>query len=138
MSDPVYPANMLHPPVPPPVRSRVTQKWQKGGHNGVDFAVPIGTLVTAAAEGVVVQLDAVKGTGPSGLYVILEHPGRVRTGYAHLSDVRVKIGQTVRRGETIALSGNTGKSTGPHLHWVVRVWFDGSWRTVDPLLRVAL
>lgn len=91
-------------------------------HNGMDFGVPIGTPVKAVMEGVV------KGTDNTDLYpncnswggwVLVEHPNGLSTLYAHLSSALVSPGQSVARGETIALSGSTGVSTGPHLHLTV-------------------
>lgn len=95
-------------------------------HNGVDLAVPIGTPVLSAREGVVTRVTEDER---SGRYVVIDHPGGVRTAYCHLSEVDVVEGQSVTRGQVFARSGNSGRSTGPHLHFVVRV--DG--RAIDPL-----
>jgi murein DD-endopeptidase MepM/ murein hydrolase activator NlpD len=86
-------------------------------HEGVDEAVPIGTNVAAAGAGTVTY------AGPSagyGLRVDIDHGGGLVTRYAHLSRADVRVGGQVRAGDRIGLSGNTGDSTGPHLHFEVR------------------
>lgn len=100
---------------------------QRGGrmHAGVDIACAIGTPVRCAKAGVVTFAGSASGYG---LAVYVDHGGEV-TRYAHLSKVEVRRGQQVDGGERIALSGNTGNSTGPHLHLEVRV----GGRAVDPL-----
>jgi hypothetical protein len=92
-----------------------------GVHTGVDIAVPVGTKVNAAMDGVV--SGSYWGSGPlsRGLQIWIDHAGGKRTLYAHLSKSFVKKGQAVSRGETIALSGNTGLSTGPHLHFQLEI-----------------
>jgi murein DD-endopeptidase MepM/ murein hydrolase activator NlpD len=86
-------------------------------HEGVDYMVPSGTSVRASAGGVVVYAD----THPQyGNMVEIDHGNQVITRYAHCSKLLVKVGQMVRRGKEIALSGSTGRSTGPHLHFEVR------------------
>ncbi|ANS76064.1 hypothetical protein AWM70_16970 [Paenibacillus yonginensis] len=87
-------------------------------HAGVDFAVPIGTDVHAAEGGVVVLAEWYSGYGNA---VIVDHGNNTWTIYGHLSKFKVEKGDTVKRGEVIAESGNTGQSTGPHLHFEVRV-----------------
>ena len=91
--------------------------WASGHHTGVDYAVPTGTLVVAASQGIVAEVSE---GGPYGLQVVLKHPGGLYSQYAHLSSVSVSPGQDVDPGESIALSGNTGNSTGPHLHFEIR------------------
>jgi murein DD-endopeptidase MepM/ murein hydrolase activator NlpD len=86
-------------------------------HNGIDLAVPEGTPVRAAMAGVV---SFAGWEGGFGLLVVLDHQNGYETYYAHLSRILVRVGQRVSAGETIALSGNTGLSTGPHLHFEVR------------------
>ncbi|WP_192401661.1 peptidoglycan DD-metalloendopeptidase family protein [Thermoanaerobacterium thermosaccharolyticum] len=86
-------------------------------HTGVDFGVPLGTEIKAAADGVVVQAGTNGGYGNS---VSIEHGGGMETLYGHLSKVLVSVGQKVKQGDIIGLSGSTGKSTGPHLHFEVR------------------
>ena len=87
-------------------------------HKGVDFAVPIGTAVMASCGGTVTR--AGWGSG-YGYCVYIQHPDGRSTRYGHLSKVLVKAGQTVSQGQKIALSGNTGVSTGPHLHFEILV-----------------
>lgn len=87
-------------------------------HNGIDFDIAQDTPVKATADGVV---DAVaKAQDGFGLMVSLRHAFNFKTVYAHLSKAHVAEGQIVRKGEVIAISGNTGLSTGPHLHYEVR------------------
>lgn len=87
-------------------------------HDGLDLQAPTGTAVYAAQSGVVAYSgQKIKGYGN---LVVLKHSGGLSTIYAHNSKLLVKKGQKVKRGEKIALSGNTGKSTGPHLHFEVR------------------
>lgn len=95
-------------------------------HAGIDIAVPEGTRVCAAAPGRVVTAG---WEGGFGYLVVLDHGDGYTTYYGHLSRVLVQVGQFVEIGEVIALSGNTGLSTGPHLHFEVRR--DGV--AVDPL-----
>lgn len=87
-------------------------------HKGVDWATPVGTSVVASSGGTVVR--AGWGSG-YGYCVYIEHPDGKVTRYGHLSKVLVKTGQEVRQGEKIALSGNTGVSSGPHLHFEILV-----------------
>ena len=87
-------------------------------HNGVDIAVPIGTPVKAAADGCVIFA----GWSPGyGRLVILDHGAGIHTYYGHNSSFAVKKGDAVAAGDRIALSGNSGVSTGPHLHFEIRV-----------------
>nr|WP_238485362.1 murein DD-endopeptidase MepM [Rahnella ecdela] len=83
-------------------------------HRGVDFAVPVGTPVLAVGDGEVV---VAKNGGAAGNYVAIRHGRQYMTRYMHLRKILVKPGQKVKRGDRIALSGNTGRSTGPHLHF---------------------
>jgi murein DD-endopeptidase MepM/ murein hydrolase activator NlpD len=99
-------------------------------HHGVDVALPVGTPLTAPADGVVVK----KGNGPSGgVTLILKHEDNRHTVYYHLQKPsHLAKGATVKRGELLGFSGNTGASTGPHLHMELRRsarWGD----TVDPM-----
>ena len=95
-------------------------------HQGVDWAVPKGTTVVASSGGTVTK--AGWGSG-YGYVVYIKHPDGRETRYGHLSKVLVSAGQTVKQGQKIALSGNTGRSTGPHLHFEIRI--NGS--AVNPL-----
>jgi murein DD-endopeptidase MepM/ murein hydrolase activator NlpD len=90
---------------------------QQAMHEGIDFITDVGTPVVAAAGGVV----QFAGFHPQyGLMVDIDHGNELVTRYAHLSRVAVKEGDIVQRGRRIADSGNTGRSTGPHLHFEVR------------------
>ncbi|MFF7372036.1 M23 family metallopeptidase [Streptomyces tricolor] len=91
-------------------------------HSGQDFAVPTGTEVVAAHGGTVVKAGPNGGgDGPAyGNAVVIKHGSGTYSQYAHLSRVDVKIGQVVKTGQHIALSGSTGNSTGPHLHFEIR------------------
>lgn len=92
-------------------------------HNGVDVALPIGTPVHAPGDGVVSMV----ATHPSGgLSLAIIHQGLARTGYAHLCTVCVSEGDNVRAGQVVAYSGNSGRSTGPHLHLTLQYPL-GSW-----------
>jgi len=86
-------------------------------HQGIDWAVPRGTAVYASSGGVVTK--AGWGSG-YGYVVYIRHPDGWETRYAHLNKVLVSAGQSVKQGQKIALSGNTGRSTGPHLHFEIR------------------
>ena len=99
-------------------------------HAGKDFAAPEGTPVVAALGGRVVSSGM---AGGYGLTVEVEHDNpRRRTLYAHLSELFVKPGDRVRQGEVIGRVGSTGMSTGPHLHFELRLPQDGGWVAVDP------
>lgn len=90
------------------------------GNNGVDLASRIGAPVTAAASGRVIVAREGGWNGGYGNYVVIEHPNKTQTLYAHLQDVTVGVGQVISQGEELGHLGNTGKSTGPHLHFEVR------------------
>lgn len=87
-------------------------------HAGVDIAAPSGTPVQATASGTVTQLGGINGYGK---LVIVDHGNGYETYYAHLSQIDVIEGQQIRRGETIGEVGSTGRATGPHLHYEVRL-----------------
>ena len=119
-----------------PVRGRFTSGFgmrndpftgRRRFHNGIDLAGPIGTPIGAAMPGTVVHTEA--QTGNYGKFVIVRHDGGFQTLYAHLDSFAVRKGQYVSQGQTIGSMGNTGRSTGPHLHFsIIR---NGSF--VDPL-----
>jgi murein DD-endopeptidase MepM/ murein hydrolase activator NlpD len=88
-------------------------------HTGVDISASMGTPVHAAADGIVYTAEY-DGSG-YGKMVVVDHGNGVRTRYAHLSAFEVVAGQEVRRGQVLALSGNTGRTTSPHLHFEVRM-----------------
>jgi murein DD-endopeptidase MepM/ murein hydrolase activator NlpD len=87
-------------------------------HKGQDIAAPTGTPINATADGVVVVAGWVKGYG-NGIYI--DHGNGITTRYGHLSRIDVVVGQTVKQGGHLGLVGSTGRSTGPHLHYEVRV-----------------
>ena len=88
------------------------------GHKGVDLAGPTGTPIRAAADGIVSRADWFSSYG---LYISLEHGGSMQTRYGHMSRLNVAAGQRVRKGDVIGYVGSTGRSTGPHLHYEVRI-----------------
>ncbi|WP_406458596.1 M23 family metallopeptidase [Streptomyces sp. NBC_01622] len=95
--------------------------WQST-HSGQDFAVASGTNVVAAHGGTVVKAGG-NGAGDGAAYgnaIVIKHGSGTYSQYAHLSRIDVKVGQVVSTGQHIALSGNTGNSTGPHLHFEIR------------------
>jgi murein DD-endopeptidase MepM/ murein hydrolase activator NlpD len=96
--------------------------WQTGKHSGQDFAVPIGTNVKAVHGGTVVKTGGNgAGDGPAyGNAIVIKHSNGTYSQYAHLSKIDVRVGQTVKTGQHIAKSGNTGNSSGPHLHFEIR------------------
>ncbi len=98
-------------------------------HEGIDVAAPYGAPVVAPAAGVVSRITRQTGYG---LVLEIEHGNGIETKYAHLSRVVVRAGQRVTRGQPIAAVGNSGLSTGPHLHYEVHV----NGRVVDPLTYV--
>jgi murein DD-endopeptidase MepM/ murein hydrolase activator NlpD len=98
-------------------------------HEGIDLAAPYGTPVVAPAAGRVMRISHQTGYG---LVLEIEHGNGIETKYAHLSRVVVQEGQRVIRGEPIAAVGNSGLSTGPHLHYEVHV----NGKVVDPLTYV--
>jgi murein DD-endopeptidase MepM/ murein hydrolase activator NlpD len=142
--DPVTKAS--HLPVAPPIRARLAsivevpagltmpQHWpldesgyitrgqvkasgRNEAHPGIDIAVAIGNLVRASGGGTVREA----GQDPEyGLFVLLDHPEDYQTMYGHLSRILVTVGATVAAGEVVGLSGNSGRSTAPHLHFEIR------------------
>ena len=95
-------------------------------HNGTDFATPTGTKVLSTGDGIVTRVGNHRF---AGRYIDIQHGGQYKTRYLHLHRVLVKKGQMIKRGQTIALSGNTGRSTGPHLHFELHI----NGRPVDPM-----
>lgn len=140
------PAEALNPPVPPSLASELSPEmagpmpmsppapaplaWPLRGvlyarfgmkgrepHDGIDLAAPVGTPVKTAAAGSVLFAGMQRGYGN---LVIVEHPMGLVTVYAHNRDLRVKTGQRVREGQVIATVGESGRTSGPHLHFEVR------------------
>jgi murein DD-endopeptidase MepM/ murein hydrolase activator NlpD len=95
-------------------------------HAGIDIAVPVGTAVHAADTGTVRIAGWVGGYGN---YICIQHSSSMSTCYGHNSSLRVSVGQSVTQGQVIAASGNTGHSTGPHVHFEVRI----NGNPVDPM-----
>ncbi len=85
-------------------------------HNGIDFNCPEGTPVLATADGKVLEAGPVE---KYGIVIRLQSGPSIKTFYAHLADVSVKVGQVVHQGEVIGHSGNTGLTAGPHLHYEI-------------------
>jgi murein DD-endopeptidase MepM/ murein hydrolase activator NlpD len=104
---------------------RILSQTIQTRHTGWDQSAPVGTPIAASAAGVVAfagRLDI------RGSYILIDHGWGVYTGYAHLSQVNVERGQSVQQGQIIGATGNSGRSSGPHLHWEVLVggeWVDG-------------
>ena len=112
-------------PVQGAVTSGFGMRWGRM-HDGIDIAVPTGTPVHAAAAGIVIYASWMTGYGN---LVVIDHGNGLATAYAHNSSLVVTVGQHVEQGRTISLSGSTGNSTGPHVHFEVRV----NGVPVDPL-----
>lgn len=137
-----------------PIKSGVVSfpygaKYKTGGvHKGIDYAAVIGTPVVAAVPGVVVHAGKhiyKKGWGWSfGIHVIIDNdafengsPG-FWAGYCHLNGVNVSVGQRVRQGQLIGTSGNTGRTSGPHLHFQIlsqRTWNPTKHRNPDKWIK---
>jgi murein DD-endopeptidase MepM/ murein hydrolase activator NlpD len=98
------------------------QIYNGKGHTGIDFGVPVGTPIKASLGGVVAgsgNTDAFPGCYSYGKWIMVKHPNGLSTLYAHLSVIGVTQGERVVTGQVIGYSGNTGYSTGPHLHFGV-------------------
>jgi murein DD-endopeptidase MepM/ murein hydrolase activator NlpD len=112
-------------PISGPVTSGFGYRWGRL-HAGVDIAVPIGTPIRAAASGRV----AIAGwVGGYGNYTCIQHSGSLSTCYGHQNSIGVSVGSSVTQGQVIGASGNTGHSTGPHLHFETRI----NGNPVDPM-----
>ncbi len=107
-----------------PVPSARKSRGSTATHQGVDLAAPSGTPIRASASGTVIfarkGTNADSSNGGYGTLVIISHPNGTETLYAHMSRLGTSVGATVGKGETIGYVGNTGRSTGPHLHFEVR------------------
>ena len=119
----------------PPVKGKVSSKFGNRKHpisgittfhNGVDIAIPVGTVIISPYSGKVAQVNV---SDLGGKQIIIKHDNGYKTGYAHLSSQLVVTGEKVKKGQKIALSGNTGQSTGPHLHLTLT---NPSGQKIDP------
>ena len=112
-------------PVPGPITSPFGMRWGSL-HPGIDIGAPMGTPIKAAASGTVLVASY---NGGYGNLVVIDHGNGIATAYAHQSQIAVSVGQNVSQGQVIGYVGSTGFSTGPHLHFEVRV--NGT--PVDPM-----
>ena len=100
------------------ISSGFGHRWGRK-HEGIDIPAPIGTPVVAVKDGVIKYSDRkIRGYGKM---IVIEHSGKVFSVYAHLNKLMVRSGDRVKRGQVIAHTGNTGRSTGPHLHFEIRI-----------------
>ena len=104
----------------------ITQKSQF--HGGIDYRALVGEEVVAICDGIIIRVwtDDINGNA-----LRLLHGDSVRVGYAHLNDVCVKVGDVVKQSDIIAHSGNSGRSSGPHLH--LGIYFAIGWETHNPV-----
>ncbi|WP_326599051.1 M23 family metallopeptidase [Streptomyces sp. NBC_01803] len=107
--------------------------WAAGHHTGVDFATPIGTTVSSVGPGTVMLAE---NSGDYGELVIVKMTDGYYTLYAHLSEISVREGQQVKAGNQVGETGDTGNSTGPHLHFEVRAGAEYG-TDVDPIAYLA-
>ncbi|HVD41615.1 MAG TPA: peptidoglycan DD-metalloendopeptidase family protein [Solirubrobacterales bacterium] len=107
-------------PVEGTVTSGFGYRWGRM-HEGIDISVPEGTPIRAAADGTVILEQSEYESGGYGNYTCVDHGGGLSTCYAHQSSFAVSTGASVNQGDVIGYSGNTGHSTGPHLHFEVRI-----------------
>lgn len=120
-STPKYKNNIIAGYFMRPVSGCVkTQGLHGPYHSAVDLGCRVGTTVVAAADGIVIRSNSIGYNGGYGEVVIISHPNGTQTIYAHLSKINVVNGQSVKQGQVIGASGNTGRSTGPHLHFETR------------------
>ena len=119
-----------------PVQGRITSPFgdrihpvtkEKKFHNGVDISCPQGSEIVCPADGKVILVDNIDDTS-GGVQLVVDH-GTFRTGYAHLSKILVKMSERVITGQVVALSGNTGVGTAPHLHFT---YTDAKGQKQDP------
>jgi murein DD-endopeptidase MepM/ murein hydrolase activator NlpD len=115
-------------PAPDDVRLVVSSGWSRprdGGrsHHAIDIPLPVGTPILAIDDGIVVRAQT-SDQGAAGKWVGVKHPSGITSRSMHLSRVDVRVGQQIRCGERLGLSGNTGNSAGPHLHLDLRAPFE--------------
>lgn len=121
---------------------RISQLYKKKTHRGIDLAAPTGTPVYATADGTVVSAKYGGWDRSYGNMVAIYHGRGTYTNHAHLSKIKVRVGQKVKAGQLIGLCGSTGNSTGPHLHFEIHLgrtgkngkWDgkSGKWNRVNP------
>jgi murein DD-endopeptidase MepM/ murein hydrolase activator NlpD len=102
-------------------------------HSGIDIGAPMGAPVVATGNGTVVTAGWMGGYGKA---IIIQHNGVQQTLYGHLSDISVQPGQQIERGTVIGRVGSTGNSTGPHLHFEIRMATNDGWVATDPYQEV--
>jgi murein DD-endopeptidase MepM/ murein hydrolase activator NlpD len=112
-----------------PVDGSITQNFNPPDHHGIDFAVPEGTLIKAQGKGKVIEA---RWDDIYGQVIIIQYDNGLQALYAHNRDILVKEGYSVIKGTKIAYSGNTGHSSGPHLHYEIRV----KGKAVNPFLHL--
>ena len=98
--------------------SRFGSRWGRN-HNGIDMSAPVGTAIFAADNGTVTYSEF--NDGGFGYLIKIDHGNGLETYYAHCSELLVEAGTVVKKGDLIARVGNTGRSTGAHLHFEVRL-----------------
>ncbi len=115
-------AGIGHPSAPPYVGKKSSSfKFRRGRpHNGIDIPLRVGDTIRSSFEGVVRYVGGGKATGGYGNLVVIRHPNGLETYYGHLSKRLVVENDVVEAGDPIGLGGNTGRSTGPHLHYETR------------------
>lgn len=143
---PVYVGGIFQWPVPTVNTNLITARfrqsgssWSSGYHTGVDIAIPSGTvgqhMAVAAQDGrVIVSVgDQGQSRRSYGNYVVIDHGGGVYSLYAHAHSTLVTVGQNVKKGEPVIVIGNSGNSSGPHLHFEIRINGSSYSNVVDPL-----
>lgn len=90
------------------------------GYNAIDIGIPVGTTLSASADGQIIIAKTSGWNGGYGNYIVISHNNGTQTVYGHLSQVFVNEGDIISKGQKIGLTGNTGRSTGPHLHFEIR------------------
>lgn len=111
-----------------PITSHYGPRWGRL-HAGIDLGIPVGTPVVASLSGKVIIAGWLDGYGNT--IVIRQPDGKTETYYAHLSSFQVKVGEFVKQGQRIAKSGNSGRSTGAHLHFEIRHQVKGKWLPIN-------
>lgn len=107
-------------PLAPGIPLIVNQGWKAGAHAGLDIGVVVGTPLVAVSSGKI-QRAVASNSSDAGLHVELLTPSGVVARYLHMSQLAVTAGQSVSKGQLLGLSGNTGNSAGPHLHFEIRM-----------------